>query len=269
MKQVFLLLSLFLSFSSFVFAQGDCVEYAPGTTERKACEYCSRAIEFRQGARESQQLFDSAIAACPTYAWAYMEKSVPYFKRGLPHLGLPLLNKAVELEPRNYLCYRASWFYEYQSYSNAIRDLEIYYAMPQAGIQFTPSGDLNMEVVLGLCYARKGDYKKAIEIINRCIVKHPRESERAMLDFHALGVVKFLNGDNEDAIEILKRQLLHNQYVPDAYYYLGLAYREAGDEEKARSFLSEAEELLKTPGMKISFCYPVCLTDVQRALRKK
>ncbi len=99
---------LSITIAHLSFGQGNCLIYEKNSGERKACELSYQAIGYKQGSRESQILFDSAIAIGPNYAWAYYEKSVPYFKRGLLNEGIKLLNKAVALEPGNhYLCYRA------------------------------------------------------------------------------------------------------------------------------------------------------------------
>ena len=44
-----------------------------------ACLEATKAIEFSQGSKESQIHFDRAIELCPTFAYAYFEKAVPYF----------------------------------------------------------------------------------------------------------------------------------------------------------------------------------------------
>ncbi len=52
---------------SLLTAQGNCLQYAEGSGERKACELCY-TNEYKQGSKESQMLFDSAIAIGPKFA---------------------------------------------------------------------------------------------------------------------------------------------------------------------------------------------------------
>ena len=101
MKKVILI--TFIVNMTFSFAQTNCFIYPEGSGERKACELSYKAIEYRQGSKESQILFDSAIAVGPKFAWAYYEKSVPYFKRGFLHEGLQILNKAIEFRTHRIL----------------------------------------------------------------------------------------------------------------------------------------------------------------------
>ena len=60
--------------------------------------YLGRSLfwqDGKQGSKESQLLFDKAISMGPKYAYAYYQKSVPYFKRGLFAEGLSLITKAI------------------------------------------------------------------------------------------------------------------------------------------------------------------------------
>jgi tetratricopeptide (TPR) repeat protein len=265
MKQIIVFLMVYFS-PIILFAQGNCLVFPEASPERKACEYSYKAIEFHQGSRESQRYFDSAISIGPKYAWSYMEKSVPYFKRGLPHKGIQWLNKAVELEPQNYLCYRASWFFEYQSYQNCIADLERYYALPNPSIQFTPSGEMNMKIVLGLSYAKLGNYKRAAEMISAGIRENQRENLIGLFDFHALAVVQFLQGNHDDAILSCKRQLLQNGLLPDTYYYLGLALKKTGRMMEASDSFAKALNLIDQEGLKQNLCFQVNKSDIAKAL---
>ena len=178
-------LFIILCFSLSSLAQPNCHIYPEGSGERKACELSYKAIEYAQGSKESQLLFDQAIAIGPKFAWAYYEKSVPYFKRGFLYEGLQILNKAIELEPKEYLCYRAYWHWQYQNYKLCIQDLETYYSLPRAYIQFTPGGDKDMRIILGLAYAKHGDFKKGIRTIQNCMDSYDYESDIGLTDYHS------------------------------------------------------------------------------------
>ncbi|MEO0337824.1 MAG: hypothetical protein AAF242_01290 [Bacteroidota bacterium] len=153
-------LILFLAQSHFLFSQGNCLIYPEDSGERIACELSYRALEYRQGSKESQLLFDYAIKIGPKYAWAYYEKSVPFFKRGMLAEGLSLINKAIDLEPYNYLYYRAYWYFYNCSYDYCIRDLEELYTLYKAGYTTTPSGELEMRLLLAMAYAQNENLPK-------------------------------------------------------------------------------------------------------------
>ena len=144
-----------------------------GSNERKACEIGYQAIEYKQGSRQSQLLFDSALALNPNYAWAYYEKSVPYFKRGLLNEGILLLNRAVELDPSSYLTYRAYWYFQHKRFRACIDDLETFYSSEDAYLSYTPGGDMNMRIMLGMAYAEMSQSRKAVESILAGIGEYP------------------------------------------------------------------------------------------------
>ncbi|RZJ93305.1 MAG: hypothetical protein EOO60_04910 [Hymenobacter sp.] len=77
-----------------------------------------------QGSPPSQHLLDAALWFDPHLAKAYLEKSVPFNKRGDYAQGMYYLNQAVALQPREYLGYRG-WLrlYMLRDYEGSTRDL--------------------------------------------------------------------------------------------------------------------------------------------------
>lgn len=213
---------LWLGISHPIIGQGNCLIYPAESGERTACELSYKAIEYPQGSRASQMLFDSAILIGPRYAWAYYQKSVPYFKHGLLHEAMQLLNKAVELDPKSYyLCYRAYWYFSHQSYEMCIRDLEQYYFEYQQPIEFTPGGDMEMRLLLGLSHARLGDLEKGIKTISDCIKSYESEDYLGIYDYYILGSLYYENGQFEEATAAFEKQITVNPNFADTYYYLG------------------------------------------------
>ena len=233
---------LIAAFIPSIIGQGNCLIYSAESGERRACELSYQAIEYPQGSRMSQMLFDSAIAVGPNYAWAYYQKSVPYFKHGLLHEAIQLLNKAVELEPKSYyLCYRAYWYFSHQSYEACIKDLEKYYFEYQQPIEFTPGGDMEMRLLLGLSYARIGDVKKGINIISDCINSYESKDYLGIYDYYILGSLYFEDGQFVEAAKILEQQLSVNPNFADTYYYLGIIKKGQGKNVEARKLFEMAK----------------------------
>lgn len=226
--------------SSFCFSQVNCFIFLEGSPERQACELCDEAIKHPQGSKASQLLFDKAIAVGPKFAWAYYEKSVPYFKRGFLLEGLEILNEAIRLKPLEYLCYRAYWYWQYRNYKLCIQDLETYYSMPKAFIQFTPGGEKDMRIILGLAYAKTGDYKKGIETIKTCINSYDSEDDFGFADYNSLAILYVKNKQYGEAIDAIQKQLLINKDIADSYYYLGLAYLGIQNKTEARKQFENA-----------------------------
>jgi len=222
--------------------QGNCLIYPAESGERTACELSYQAIEYPQGSRASQMLFDSAILVGPKYAWAYYQKSVPYFKHGLLNEAMQLLNKAVELEPKSYyLCYRAYWYFSHQSYEMCIRDLEKYYFEYQQPIEFTPGGDMEMRLLLGLSYARSGDIEKGVTTISDCISSYQSKDYLGIYDYYVLGSLYYKNGQFLEAAAAFDKQIEVNPNFADTYYFLGKIKKSEAKDAEARELLKIAK----------------------------
>lgn len=252
-------------------AQGNCDAMEEGGKEQQACHYGTRAVQFKQGSRESLLLFDSAISVNPDYAWAYYEKSITFLKRGHLTRGMRLLNKAVELDPLSYLTYRAYWFFQHKSFAYCRADLERFYAMEDAYQQNTPGGALDMRIVLGITHAHTGDVSKAIELVNAVINAYPSEDYAGPYDFHTQGVLYLKNRQYAEAKVSLLKSINRNEQFADTYYYLALVAEESGRREEATNYLNEA--LLRYAGEKngysgYPFCFPVSKEKAEAKIKE-
>jgi len=270
MKKIILILSFFI-FSQKGFSQVNCYIYPEGSGERKACELCDEAIKHKQGSKESQLLFDKAIAIGPKFDWAYYEKSVPYFKRGFLIEGLKILDKAIKLNPRDYLCYRAYWCWQYKNYDLCIKDLETYYAMPRAYIQFTPGGEKDMRIILGLAYAKTGNYTKGIKTMLTCINSYKSLEEAGLADYYSLGMLYVMNKQYDEAINTFEKQIIVNKYLAETYYYLGLAYKAKSKTTEANKQFKKALLQFKANNryLNINAGFRVYLADIEKELNIK
>jgi len=222
-------------------AQGNCLIYPEDSGERIACELSYRAIEYKQGSRASQILFDAAIRIGPNYAYAYYQKSVPFFKRGRLNEGIKLLNKAVELEPNSYYqTYRAYWYFSHHSYAECIKDLEAYYAAHPTYTESTPGGEMDMGIILGIAYAKQTELDKGIKSILKRINTYSDKSYIGLYDYYVLGALYYQNQQLAKAENALKKQLELNSDYADTYYYLGLIKQSASKNKEAKQLFQEA-----------------------------
>lgn len=263
MKKLLFTLGCFCT--TLVFSQGNCLLYPEGSDARKACELAYEGKSLKQGSRESQQMFDSILKLNPEYDWAYMEKSVAYLKRGLIVEGLELLDKAVELEPRYNLPYRAYWHFQNRNYKLCIRDLERYYKLPNAFIyELTPGGDKDMRLLLAMSYAKEGNLQKGIETVQNCLKSYKRESDFGLVDYHILGMLYVKNKQYKKALEAFEKQLKMTEDYPDSYYYMGLAYKALNKPKEAKIHFEKAKDkFLEDYHIRNGYlCYKVYYSDV-------
>jgi tetratricopeptide (TPR) repeat protein len=165
-------LTIFQAFVSFSYsmAQPNCFIYQKDKNCYEACIEAERALQHPQGSKSSQQHLLNSIDLCPDFDYSYFEQSVPYAKRGLMHQWLGIINKAVELNPREYLGWRGWYHWLFmRNYEKAIADIDRLDSIMESDIGATGDGLYHLNIVKALCYKGIGDYNKAIELIENCI----------------------------------------------------------------------------------------------------
>lgn len=224
--------------AALAWAQPNCNVYTDGSPCRKACEFCYKAIDEDQGSRKSQLYFDSAIAICPTLAYAWFEKSVPYLKRGDFATWYKLLDKAVELEPNQYLGYRAGCLFPtLKDYKTVIRDLERLDKLRNGGaLGYSPGGDYDLRIFLGLSRRESGDYEGALKELNKAIAQAEKENRVGAYDYIHRAVTYFQLKDYNAARNDLQQQLLIYPQLADTHYYLGLLAEASSNSIEAKRY---------------------------------
>ena len=197
-------------------AQVNCTAIE-GEDCKKACEIFNKD-SASQGSRQSQEHFDEAIALCPTFSNAYMEKSVPYLKRGDFITWKTLIDKAVDLDPKIHLPYRAWCKFQFlRDYKGAIADFD---KMEKLSLKlneyFSQNGDYNLEVVKGICYSALGQKEKAISIFENYLSRTDRN--QGLYDYYQLGVTYFESGKYDKALENFEKQSKYNDFAENIYF---------------------------------------------------
>lgn len=232
---------IFIGATNLLSGQGNCLVFADNSGERLACELSYRALEYPQGSKASQLLFDAAIRLGPKYAWAYYEKSVPFFKRGLLAEGISLINQAIELEPQNYLYYRAYWYFYNRNYELCIRDLEELYAVHKDPYTTTPGGELEMRLILGMAHAQSGNLSKGINWMQNLMDSYKDKPYlKGEYDHFCLGILYYKNNQYDLAQSAFEKQLIVNDRFADTYYYLGLIKEKESNPTLAKVYFKQA-----------------------------
>ncbi len=222
-----------------------------------------------QGSRRSQEKFDKAIEQCPTLDYAYMEKSVPYLKRGEFITWKKLIDKAVELNPTLHLGYRGWCRYQFlRDYKGAIKDFERLDTLFPHDIGYSINGDYQLTIVKALCYSAIGEKDKAIEILETQLAK--KGYSPMVYDYLHLGVLKMETGNIDGSIESFTKSIALNDYLAEPYYYLGLIYKSKNLTAEHKSSMEKAKAYyLKGYKRFDSYTHPmhkVYLSDIDREL---
>lgn len=236
-----------------------------------ACEEAMRAIRYRQGSWQSQSHFDKSLALCATFAYSYMEKAVPFLKRGDFITWKKLIDRAVELEPAQYLGYRGWCRLQFlRDYEGAIADIEELQNLVDYDIGYCQTGDYHLEVALALCYKELGQKQKAKQMIESKL----READYYLgpYDYYHLGVLAYELGHYQEAIEYLNRQIAENDYLGETYYFRALAHRALGAEEAFRTDMEQAGDYYRQGSFRTdTYCETIdkiYLRDIEEALNQ-
>ncbi|MFN7259933.1 MAG: tetratricopeptide repeat protein [Cyclobacteriaceae bacterium] len=263
---VFLLTSLAL----VAFAEPNCNVYKMenNMTCYEACVLATTG-GGEQGSRKSQEKFDKAIEQCPTLDYAYMEKSVPYLKRGDFVTWKKLIDKAVELNPTLHLGYRGWCRYQFlRDYRGAIKDFERLDTLFPHDIGYSQNGDYQLTIVKALCYSAIGEKGKAIQIIESQLFK--KGYSPMVYDYLHLGVLKMETGDLNGGIDFLTKSIALNDYLAEPYYYLGLIYKSKNLKVEYKTAMEKAKAYyLKGYKRFDPYTHPmhkVYLSDIDREL---
>lgn len=216
---------------------------------KKACFFYNEAIKWPQGAHQSQALFDSSLAADPTFAMSYREKSAPYLKRGDFYHWKLLIDKAVEYNPGEYLGIRGWCLFKFlHDYEGALADLNRLDTIVQGNFGTSGDGEYNLLIIKALCERETGDMARAMADFDSCIIRGEQKGYTGLYDYLHRGVTKLKNQDYRGAIRDLEKQTVRYPELADTYYYLGLSHQALTHKNTARTLFLHAQALYTGQG---------------------
>ncbi len=266
-----LILGLLIVNGLCVLAQGNCEVYkfSGDSTRYKACLKCEEA-KFYQFDIRYQSIMDEAIILDSTYAYPFKAKSTAYLKSGDFIRWKYYIDKAVELDPKSNLGYRASCRYQFfRDYDGCIADIEKLDSLIDGDIGEIHNGDYHLKMLLAISYDAIGDTEKALALMN----EHMNQANYYALiyDYVLRGFIHNKLQNYELAIDDFKRQeeigdLAENQF------YLSKAYNALGMEAECIVSLKKAKELYQSEiRMNDPYTEPyakIYLQDIQMELEK-
>lgn len=221
-----------------VSAQPNCEVYKDDEACYQACKKAMKAIQYAQGSYQSQAYFDESITLCPTFAYSYMEKAVPFLKRGEFVEWKRLIDKAVELAPIEYLGYRGWCRLQFlRDYEGCIKDIEQLKQLIKYDIGYCQTGDYHLNIALALCYKALGNIDRARALFTAQLISE--NPDIGLFDFYHFGVLEYEAGNHQQAIDHLNKQIEVNDYLGETYYFLAMANKKLGNVEVYRSLLDK------------------------------
>jgi len=226
-------------------AENNCLDkkYQDSLIERYAN---NGALKTNYNGPQWQIFLDSIIEICPNIAVAYQLKAIPFIKFGDYASAMPLEDKAVELDPKNWTAYRGFLKCIFtKDYQGSIIDF-------QNAQLLTPNGgimDHSYFFYQGLCNLELGNYNKADENFRQDIFIQTNGDSTKISDIHYntsfyIGILYFEMNHNDKAKEFLQRCLHKYKQHPDANFYLAMVYKRERNFELMYKYLSIAKESL-------------------------
>jgi len=222
--KAFALISLLFTALS-VHSQPNCNAYTGEC--RKACEVFNQSERLNQGSLRAHVLFDSAIQLCPTFAFAWHEKSVGYLKNGEFLQWRKYMDEAVKLSPNIFLSNRGWCRFKFlHDYEGALADLQENKRINKNNNAWSNDGDYDLTVVMALCYRELGETEKALALFKEYFYEKEVVKSTGLgtgaYDYLHYGVTLMKAGKKNEAAAAFKKQISVYEQFPDTYYYLAL-----------------------------------------------
>lgn len=237
-----IVLLLFIG-SQLIIAQPNCnyFKFTGDTLQYEACLLMEEGAKHYQFTREAFEFYDQAIDVCPYHAEAYYEKGVVFLKAGNFIKWREYMDKAVELNPKEFLGIRAACDAKFWgAYESAIVDIDRLDALVEYDIGPIHDGSYHLDAYKALCYKNLGNFKKAIDIFENHIRARP--DFIGDYDFLHLGVCYLQVGNYAKAEESFAKQSAINE-MAENQYYLALTYKEQNKEAEYIAAIKMAESL--------------------------
>ena len=182
-------------------------------------KYIDKTREADNYGIKYQKLIDSALVFLPNDADLWAKKSVPYFKKKKYEVGMAFLDKAVLLDEKNNIAYRAFIKCIFsKNYKESIIDFE------RAKLLIGDDGiimDHSFDFYIGLCYLQLDNYQQADFFLKKSInseIKRIGGNGNYLENFY-LGIVYYETEKYNDAIIYCDQSLSDYRQFSDARVY--------------------------------------------------
>jgi tetratricopeptide (TPR) repeat protein len=237
MKLLYKTLAAFL----FVFFSISCGAQKSALTKKQTDSVYYRASQSgAQGyfSHAWQKYYDSLLKIDPTKDEYWQMKAMPYFKHRQYEVGMQYLNKAVEINPKEWLQYRGFINCIFaKNYTAAIADYSLF--KKQYGVQVRMEHSTNF--YLGLSYLMLNKYDTAKQFFEEDITKSTEASIHFMNWFY-LGIVHYEQENYTAAIDNFDKALTEYPNFSDAQFYKAKCLRYLHKNEAAKEMLLLARE---------------------------
>lgn len=189
---------------------------------------------------------DSVLLICPDAAEAYQLKAIPALKSGDYETAFRLNNKAVQIDPANYLDYRAFLKCIFtKDFEGALADFnKCLESKPTGGLM-----DHSYRFFAGICYMELGKYREAEESLLKDIALQKEGDANRTPHFNSLlytGLLYYRMGEMAKARSFFLETVTAYEQHPEANYYLGMIAKKENNTPLAQNYFAIARRSMKT-----------------------
>jgi len=202
-------------------------------------------VHRTQGLPHLMNLLDEIIDLNPNHCDALRERSIPYLKRGIPHIWRKYMDQAVVCDSARWIGWRGHhYLYFYRDYRKAIADFDATDHLTPNFID-APQGH-SVDYWRGHAYLGLKDYQNCINYYQKHIEKVTKDYGEDWVEPNAflnLGIAYLQSKQDELAEEqLLKALKYYNNQSAETKYHCAVLENQKGNPNKALEWIDEAIE---------------------------
>ncbi len=241
MKQLILLLFLCLS-AKKSYTQETAIKYTPAVKDSLVNRYYKNGMgQFALNTIKYQLYADTVLHFFPNNPEIWHQRAIPLFKSGKYELGMQNLNKALEMNRKEYIAYRGFINCIFlKQHRAALQDFKE--AIAEKGDFITM--DHPCSYYMGLSYLQLNNLDSAKFYLAKALDFERLTKSEGFLsttNWFYLAVIEYEQTHWEAAISLFDKTLELYSSFPEAKYYKALCLNELGKKAQAKILLREAE----------------------------
>lgn len=202
--------------------------------------YTNGVAKYHSYSAKFQFYADTFLHFFPNNPEIWQQRAIPLFKTGKYEIGIKYLNKAVELDKKEYIAYRGFINCIFlKQHSQSIQDFKEATVLKGEGYEI----DHPYAFYIGLNYLQINQLDSAKYYLERSMEIERRSKSEHFLsptNWFYLGIVAYEQERWQDALINFDKTLSLYSSFPEAKYYKALILRKLEQKELAKSTLKEA-----------------------------
>lgn len=234
--------------------------------------FLDKAWNYPQTSTQFRTVLDSALKAYPNDAQLWREVATSYFKSGMYSQAMKYIDRAVELDPKRWLGYRAFMKCVFmKDYAHAITDFKTAIALKHSIYEM----DHTFYFYMGISYLKTSRLDSANYYMQLSVeTQKPQDKKNVhYVDWHYWGLICLHQKNDSQALQYFDNALEQFSNFPDALYYKATLLLHEKKKADATALLQAAEKALlsgyhlnEDNEIYVNYPFQITLPDVQKLL---